>query len=515
VAFWNKKVNENSSIVNMDYTPSMNNDVNFLNLTEQFKGQTESKAVKFPNELGEEHPFDFKQMEELYKRFGFFTAVVDKYIDYIWGSGFYIVCEDERAKKIIDDFNRDINMDTLGRQWTKEGLIKGNGFLELGGTVDAGIEGLKVLNANYMYVNRDKMGNVLGFKQYVGMFDKFSKEKVIDFSVEQIAHFAFNIVGDSAYGIGMGLSPMKDVDNLLQNEKDMHWIGHRKANSPLHATLGRVDGNTKIIPKPSDVTAFGQKMETMDNKTNWATDDLVKLSVVDFGNVGDKFTAMLNYDIQKLIYDYQIPAVIMGISNVPEGLAKVQMEGFQRRIQSIQAEIEKIIEEKIYKRVLNANGIDADVEFEWGTPSILEVEGRLKLITDMVKSPATGMAMRTILENELINLLKLDKDEFEQLKVEEEEARAREEEAQMPVVPGQNTSFPQKTNPNPVYRNQTKPVPNDKPVPTNQSKPVVTKKTKEINEGNRNYEYAKICQHCSEKLNNEIYEGKIIEDGIY
>jgi hypothetical protein len=37
------------------------------------------------------------------------------------------------------------------------------------------------------------------------------------------------------------------------------------------------------------------------------------------------------------------------------------MEAFQRRIQSIQAELEKVIEGQIFKRVLNANGLDVHV----------------------------------------------------------------------------------------------------------------------------------------------------------
>jgi len=105
-------------------------------------------------------------------------------------------------------------------------------------------------------------------------------------------------------------------------------------------------------------------------------------------------------------------SVLLGMANIPEGLAKVQMEAFQRRIQSIQAELEKIIEGQIFKKVLNANGLvknskgtEIHVEFEWGTPSVMELEGRLKLITELVKSPATGYALKTILTDELVKLL--------------------------------------------------------------------------------------------------------------
>jgi len=309
--------------INLEYKPtiSINEDLQNL-ITEAMKGEVENKKIKFPTELGEEHPFDFKILEGLYKKFGFFTAVVDKYVDYVVGPGFYAKCKDERMQKIIDDFMTDINFDTQLRAWTKEALIKGNGFLELGGDKEKGISGMKILSANYMYVDRDDKGKVLGFNQYTGAFKKFDSKKVVNFKPSQIAHVAFNLVGNDAYGMGIGYSALQSINFMLQQNKDMHQIMDRKANSPLHAKLGKVDGNVKIIPKPADVTAFGKDMETMSNKTNWATDPLVELSVVDFGNIGDKFSTSLEFDLNMLIYIFQIPAVLLGMANIAEGLAK-------------------------------------------------------------------------------------------------------------------------------------------------------------------------------------------------
>jgi len=478
------------------YTPTIG-ETGKITISEQFKGEVESNKVTFPNELGEAHPFDFKEMEDLYKKFGFFTAVIDKYVDFVVGPGFFIESDDDRAKKIITDFMTDVNFDTVLRSWCKEALVKGNGFLELGGSAKEGVKGLKVLNANYMYVQRDKKGKVKGYNQYKGGFDRFAKDKVINFAPTQIAHVAFNRVGDCAYGQGIGYSALKDIDNLLGNEKDLHYLMKRKANAPIHAKLGKVEGDIRIIPKPADVTAFGQKLESLSNKQEYATDPLVEFKVIDFGNIGDKFSAVLAHDMAKLFYDFQIPPELMGMANIPEGMAKVRADAFQRRIQSIQAEFEKIIEQDIFHRILLANGIDVHVEFEWGTPSSLEVEGRMALISNMVVSPTTSMAMKEILEDELINLLKLDENKWEELKLEaeaEEEERRREEERAQPIVPGQNEDIAKKKFP-------------PKPVKASvlfsdrirKEKAIIKKKeTYEI----MNYEYKKDCPHCIESWNN-------------
>jgi len=448
----------------IDYKPSIsfeNNSVN--NLTEQFKGEIEQDNLTFPIELGEKHPFNFQTLEALYEKFGFFTAVVDKYIDFVVGPGFYIECKDARAKEIVEKFMKDVNFDTILRAWTKEMLIKGNGFLEIGGSKKEGVKGLKVLDADYMYVVRDKKGKILGYNQYTGAFKTFTKEKKIPFKTNQIAFSPFNIVGDKAYGLGIGYPAMGLIDSWLSMNSDEHKIMKRKANAPLHAQLGIIDGDTKIIPKPEDVKALGKDIENLSNKTEWTTDPLVNFKVVDFPNFGEKFSLTKESDLEMLIYAFQIPAVLLGKANIAEGLARVQMEAFQRRIQSIQAELEKIIENQIIKRVLEANGLAADVEFEWGTPSVMEIEGRMKLISEMMKSATVSGAMNIMLEDEMINLLKLDKDEWEKLKLEyeekEEEERKRLEAQPQPIVPGQNAKFPQKVAPKKEQPKQPKPIP--------------------------------------------------------
>ena len=52
------------------------------NVTEKFKGEIVKETIKFPEELGEEHPFDYLITEGLYKKFGLVTGVIDKYIDF-------------------------------------------------------------------------------------------------------------------------------------------------------------------------------------------------------------------------------------------------------------------------------------------------------------------------------------------------------------------------------------------------------------------------------------------------
>src|SRR3990167_9628083 len=105
MAFWNK---QEITPLKKEYPVYLDAKA-IITTAEQFKGETETKEVRFPRELGEEHPFDYKLTEGLYLKFGFVTGVIDKIVDFCWGPGFYTKAEDKRAKAIIDMWLEDTN----------------------------------------------------------------------------------------------------------------------------------------------------------------------------------------------------------------------------------------------------------------------------------------------------------------------------------------------------------------------------------------------------------------------
>ena len=403
-------------------------------IKEDFKGTVnKEQEIKLPDDIGEEHPFDFSVAEGIYKKFGLVTGVIDKFVDFIVGPGFYIKTKNKRAKKIIEDFMQDNNFDTLLRGWIKESLIKGNGFMELAGKKNEPPK-CKILNANWIYVKRDEKGNILGYNQYRGGIEK--NRKIIPFEPYEIAHITHNRIGDMAYGLGIIYPAMNTINNLLKNEKDLHVLMGRKANTPIVVKLG----TPEEPPTDDDVTAFGKKLEWLNNKHEWVTGPNVEFSTLNFGDFGQKFDGVLNYDLNMLFFTFQVPEVLMGKGSIPEGLAKVQMEAFQRRIQSIQAEVEKVIETQIFKRVLFSNGLDVHVEFEWGQPSESEKNERIDKISNIMKIPFISFELRDALEKEVSTILNIE------VKQPPKEERQKEETQPQPKVPGQKESYDIKNN---------------------------------------------------------------------
>ena len=409
-------------------------------ISESLKGLVSTDKKKFPVELGEEHLFEYSKCEKLTKRFGLISAIVDKHIDFIMSSGIHIAAEDERAQQIIEDFMKDFEFDTLVRQWLREAFIKGNGFMEIGYDQTGMIDGLKILDAEYMYIIRDDKGNIKGYNQYTKQLTgelQYSKKEVEKFSEDEIAHLALNKYGDNIQGLGIIFPLISMIDDLIGARKEMHTMMRRKANSPLIFILGD-KSNPNLMPTESEINSLGEKLTYMNNKNEWVLSDLTKPMTLDFGNVGDKFSFIIENDQESLFMAAQIPSVIMGKANVAEGLASANMRAWELRITSLREEIEKVIEEKIFKTVLNANGIDSEIEIVWGVPSEEEKIKRLDALNKVLSNMSLSPKMKTVIEQKIADLLDITEEEL----MDAEEQVQQELDQAQPIMPNQRITPP-------------------------------------------------------------------------
>lgn len=443
--YFKNTVERESFSDNLIYTP-----VNASSqiLTEQLKGQVQIKKIQFPSDLGEEHPFDYEKIDKLVKRFGILGAIIDKHVDFIFSGGINTASEDERAKEIIDDFMIDTEFDSKARIWVRQALMKGFSPMELGTDDADGVEELNLLNANHVYVKREETGSVKGFNQYLKPLNQFkaNSKELEEFDPFEIADLNLNVYDDNYYGFGIIQNLMLLINNSIGSNKELHTLMRRKANSPIVATMGNREGKNGKgdYPSKGEMQELGQRFEWLTNKHEWVITDYTKLSTLDFGNIGDKFQFVIENDSEMLFMASQTPSVLMGKANVPEGLAEVQMRAWELRIQSLREEIEKIIEEKIFKRVLISQGLDVHVEIVWGLPSQKEKNEKMDRLTELLKNPFLGENMRVQLEMQVAELLDIPEEEVE---LASEERQREEEDEKLPKVPSQRKNTPSKNPP--------------------------------------------------------------------
>ena len=369
---------------------------------EAFKGEVSDTEVRFPVTLGAEHPFDFEAMENVYKTIGVVTGGVNKITDSVVGD-FSIKTKTKKGERIIKDFIKNTSFTSVLREWIREGFSKGNGFLELD------IEGMKikVLNANDMYVKRDDKANVKEYRQWVGSYKGYTikSPKLITFKPNQIAHLKINKIAGEPYGLGIIHQNEIAIENMVLNEQDLQKIISRKAGAPLHVQVGKDDEtvDTKYVDEVK------VNLQVMNNRTEWVTDNNVKMNVIDFGEIGKNLIDALDHNMLVVAYGMEIPIVLFGGGNIPEGLAKAQKEMFQRKMSVIQEEIESIIEEQIFKPLLEQHGSNDEVEFIWNLPGEEEINNRIDKLSKLLgNNVSTSEPLRRIIELEISRLLDLE-----------------------------------------------------------------------------------------------------------
>jgi len=186
----------------------------------------------------------------------------------------------------------------------------------------------------------------------------------------------------------------------------------------------------------------------MNNRTEWVTDANVEMKVIDFGPIGENLDIAWQNDLRELLAGIDMPEVLLNSGQLNEGIAKVQLEGWQRGITNYQDMIESIIIEKIINPYLLAQGLKTnDIDFIWNVPGESEINARLEKLTATLGTFALSPNLRRMLELEVARLLNIQDSEKYLPKPEEGLNEEREAELAMPQpkVPGAKPNFKPKT----------------------------------------------------------------------
>jgi SPP1 gp7 family putative phage head morphogenesis protein len=400
-------------------------------LEELFKGTVQDEKIKFPKELGVAHPFDFETCEKVANKISIVSGIIGKYVDHIVGE-YSVKIKNQNAQKIIEKFNKNSQITVHLREWIRDGFVKGNGFLE----IDLENEKVVTRNANNIYIDRDEQANVKMYNQLVGKMQP-GKIKINQIPPDRMAHLKINPLPEGAYGYGIVYPNERAIETMVQHIQDHTKLLSRKAGMPMHVKIG-VPGE---MTNPSVVQQAKVDLQYMTNSTEWVTDSNVDMKVIDFQGINENILKGFENDLLNVMAGMECPEVLIGSGQLNEGIAKVQLEGWQRKIAAIQEQIEFLIEEKIYKPILLKNKFQLDVEFSWNLPGEEEINNRVKTITELIKSPFISLQMRAALEIELALLLNIDGlsdilTQPEKAKQANSEREEEENEIPQPEVPG-------------------------------------------------------------------------------
>lgn len=361
--------------------------------------------------VGEKHPYNFSLYEQAYLQVPIIHGAINKTVDFTLGPGFYIDSDNEAARKKIEQFMEEQDFDTFLRIITRNMLIYGCAFVEIVAPTkkelikddttnltkevetkkNKGISQLVILDPKYIFVKRDKHGKIEGYTQYRG-----KNNKAIDLSIDEIAYFPYNQIGEDVYGTSMlrplfGGKKVSLLTQFLETEEAMKTIVKRRANTPIQVQVG-----TDEFPATStDVQTVADQMVDITAQNEFVTSHTVNFNVLGYrGRILDIRPYLEHYE-NNIIYGLEVPAVLLGRANVPEGLANVQMTAYERRIKSLQSFIEKVLESQILRRIVPNDTI----EFEWGQPTAEMEDIESMRFMNILKTPMLSDETRNDVEN--------------------------------------------------------------------------------------------------------------------
>lgn len=358
----------------------------------------------------EPHREDYKVLEDMYRGYPIITAAINKTVDFVMGKGFRIKDRDHSTDKetIIMDFMKEQEADQLLRQAVRDMLLFGDAYWEIVKERGTGkIQALKSMNAKQIYLKRKQSGEIVEYIQ-ITKGHLIKKEDMPRWKPEEIAHFQLNPIGNDAYGTGI-VSPLKKHASILMRIETLaERIAKRKANSYFHVKVG--DENRK--PTTAELDSVVEALQDLKEDEEFVTSSDVSVESTDAGKKVMDLGPLMEHFTQQLIYGVEVPATLLGMANVPEGLAKAQAEAYERRIISIQRAIQATLEDQVFPLIVEG----ADFDFDWKIPNhdekMAEITALTTLLGNLTIHPELRMRMEDRL-NELLGFEPLPKDRLE------------------------------------------------------------------------------------------------------
>ena len=381
------------------------------------------------------------ELWEKYKRAYFRIPIVTAAIDVTCDNAiqtFYITGENEEYKETINDLIHKFNLVEFFYNVAKQMLIFGNSFVEIVQN-SKGITDLKILPPLMMYVNRGEKGNF--GKDQNDAYLQYLPEKPtepIKFKENEIVHFKWNPIGESAYGNSI-IHPLLHILQIkLNTEGNLDTILDRYAAPLFHFQVGTPERPAS----QSEINSLSSDLEDIQADTELVTDDRVESKVLGTESKTLNLAPPLTYIENQVVSGLQVPLILLGRGDTDRAVAETQLEMFDRRSKTLQRTIKRIAEKQIFNVHLEKAFGEIDQgelpELTWGEPEQRQSREDMEMIVQL----ATAGVITPQKANDL-----LPEEYQEQLPEEMKnpakfQAQQAEKMAQQKAIPGRSNPEP-------------------------------------------------------------------------
>jgi len=344
-------------------------------LTFLSKGRRDSVPFSmkpFTNEA-EPTPDDLELFESLYRSVPELFQGINTMADNAILAGYEIYYDDEGRKTEMRETLDNLDFTAILINVAKQLLIFGNAYIEVS-YVGPEITALDFIHPSTMELVRNKQGVI---EKYV-QTDSFGVKH--ELSPDEIIHFSWNKIADNPYGIGLVEPLKKTITYKLNTELAIATSADNYANPVQMWYFGTVDRPwTKV-----KIQAFLDDFSP--SKSIGVSGD------VRFELKAPKDQLRLDYYLEhnnrQMLAGIQVPDCLLGWGQgTTEAVARVELQGFDRRVQSLRLDIKRPIDTQLFPLIAKLKGWDSSPLLLWPLTTSQESD----VAEEMVKLVGAGI----------------------------------------------------------------------------------------------------------------------------
>ncbi|MEM3737540.1 MAG: hypothetical protein QXJ75_05605 [Candidatus Bathyarchaeia archaeon] len=351
---------------------------------------------------GQKAPFSFQTCYARYETVGVVTAAIDATVEMIVGPGYHTEAEDWEAKKVVDEFAEEVNLDGLLMDAVLDCAICGNAWIEKvyedGMLVDLNYLDPLTMEQSVVLHKAPNSLNLYynGVESYVQVING---QKVATWPREDIIHLTWRRIHNSPYGMGM-IRPVENyLATIVDAEEDMGKIIKRYAvpkvawmlENASKTTFDDVKAQLRSVEPDEDYVIATLKPTT------------IKTEVVQI-DPRARFEYFFNHLLNAIMAGLECPITFLfrGDVRVSDASANAMLQAFDRKIRMHQRRIKRAVEAELFRPLVKQHGHAEVPRMVWGPVEVEKIEDKIRrwiglLNADVMLTQNT----RHDLENEL------------------------------------------------------------------------------------------------------------------
>lgn len=298
--------------------------------------------------------------------------------DLIVARGFHLEYPDDKSKEIIKRFLKNVklnspdhfDLNSILRSCCIDTDWSGNGYLQLVPNIKnkkiVKLHPLHPLYADYQResnktIKMDDSGEPVGFS-YVPKGDSL---KELTLNRDEVAHLIFEKVGDMLLGTSLILSVFRSIERLT----NIDWAIAQALYKHGLPTRSISVGDANHEPTGDDIKTVAEEVAGIDSAAEYTHPYWQQVTTID-PKWPSGVDAIPKYFVQHVVTASGIPHhILLGEERVgTKATAQSLQRALSLMLDPLQLRLKSLVEDQIFRHVLDLEGCDSEVSFIWHEP---------------------------------------------------------------------------------------------------------------------------------------------------